>query len=423
MMEKEMLLEKYSKLIMQLFLGFLIVFSLILPSMYQSIKILLWIPIIISTWILQKEICIPKQATIWVIIYTITNLFYMILGYYNGSTEVFKFYTVVHLIAPWVYYFILINPTQIIKNSFFEFVLRIAFYLINIFIIVSILLYKIDLFPDTIKIEAIGLVIDDAGGYMSYYVPSITPLFFLIPFFVSKVLLAFSNKNIDKFDVIDTMFIIVSFVNSILIGRRMLMVIILLSVFLVLAFNYMTNRSVSKKLIAILLVVGILFVVLYFVSNLFGWELRFSADFFVSGNNERISQIQSLLSDWLNAPVFGYGIGMNTSVVRSNVPGMYEMSYFAMLFQLGIVGFAIKMILFFWIGFNLYKAAVKTDHKCSDSCFFKSLLVAYISLMIANATNPYLESYDFLLFLMLPLAVVSKFLEVNNESSNLHGNL
>ena len=81
MMEKEMLLEKYSKLIMQLFLGVLIVFSLILPSMYQSIKILLWIPIIISTWILRKEICIPKQAAIWVIIYTITNLFYMILGY------------------------------------------------------------------------------------------------------------------------------------------------------------------------------------------------------------------------------------------------------------------------------------------------------------------------------------------------------
>lgn len=54
----------------------------------------------------------------------------------------------------------------------------------------------------------------------------------------------------------------------------------------------------------------------------------------------RIDQLHSLIIGWEEAPLLGKGSGINASVVRSDLPGTYELSYVALLFERGIIGFA-----------------------------------------------------------------------------------
>ena len=409
-MKKAGNLKKYASMTLQIFLSVLIVISLALPGLYQSVKIVLWIPILVSAWILRKDIKLSKSAAIWLLIYTAINLIFMIYGYFNGSADVFKYYTIVYLLAPWVYYFVLINPIQIVDNKVIDKALSFSFYLINTVIFISISLFKLGLLPEIVNVKDIGMLIIYAGGYMNYSIPAITSLFFLIPYFVSKTLLVIMSKQTDRITVVNVIFLVISFINNIMFGRRMLMIIFLISGLIVLALYYFMSGKVSKKMILVPAGIIVSFVTFYLLSNIFDWEIRFTADFFTSGNNERISQIQALISDWLKSPIVGHGIGINTSVIRSEIPGMYEMSYFAILFQSGIIGFAVKVVLFFWVGIKLYKASLSlvAQNQTIDFIFVLSILVAYISLMIANSTNPYLDSYDCLLFLMLPLATACR---------------
>lgn len=69
-------------------------------------------------------------------------------------------------------------------------------------------------------------------------------------------------------------------------------------------------------------------------------------------NDPRIAQFESLIAGWVEKPLLGNGTGVNASVIRSDIPGTYELSYIAMLFERGIIGMLIfvtqYLILMFW---------------------------------------------------------------------------
>lgn len=120
----------------------------------------------------------------------------------------------------------------------------------------------------------------------------------------------------------------------------------------------------------------------------------------------RVEQFGSLIEGWMNAPLLGNGTGVNASVVRSELPGNYELSYVALLFERGLLGVSLYCILYIVLIYNAIIAINIVDEKRMIS-----LIVSINLFMIANATNPYLNAFDYIWFmfiLLVPIRLLSK---------------
>lgn len=405
-------MKKYEVPVMEYALFLLMFLTLIFPNSLQKVKAVLWVPIVWAIWNKRKELKIDnKSVVIWIIIYLVFNLSYMLYSFFGANPDVFKFYTVTNIVSPIVYFFILIIPLQFIPEEKIDLLLEFSFSVINLFIFLTIVLYKLNILPSVVDLSIIPLKINNNFGYLNYYSSSSISLFFLLPYILSKTLLQILNNETNKWTSVNIGMSILCLINTFLFGRRALMLVFVLCLFYVFIVKWKIEKKIDRKILFASLLLIILFTVFILIGVFSDFGLRISADILTTGNNERISQIMALIDGWKNKPIFGYGIGVDAAVIRSDIPGMYEMTYFALLFQTGLVGFLIKMGLYVWVAVMLYK---QIDNKIQD-IFVISILGAYICLMIANSTNPYLESYDCLLYLMLPLAVIHKNLNKRRE--------
>lgn len=107
----------------------------------------------------------------------------------------------------------------------------------------------------------------------------------------------------------------------------------------------------------------------------------------------------------MEQPIFGHGSGASAAVVRSADFGWaYELSYHALLFHTGIVGFTLYIYALFMVISGLYKG---TKRKDANFSWYVSLLAAVLMGIIANSSNPYFSSsFDFLWWILWPLSYV-----------------
>ena len=122
-------------------------------------------------------------------------------------------------------------------------------------------------------------------------------------------------------------------------------------------------------------------------------------------SRDQIRQLQSsaLLNGWLDSPLVGHGLGSYTSsIIRDENKWAYEMTYHAMLFQQGIVGF----IVFFAMQIysisriaKLYKIKILT---LEDSYPW---IAGLISILIASSVDPYFGKMGCLWMLYFPFAI------------------
>lgn len=127
----------------------------------------------------------------------------------------------------------------------------------------------------------------------------------------------------------------------------------------------------------------------------------------------RKEQFVALYNGWLSSPIVGHGHGSfaSESVRDSDTTWAYELSYMALLFQIGILGFAVLVGSIAWL---FYTSVVLIRRKPETSAMLIPLLVGLSCLLVANATNPYLAKFDYLWVIFLPVAVVNAYL-VNSE--------
>jgi O-antigen ligase len=122
-------------------------------------------------------------------------------------------------------------------------------------------------------------------------------------------------------------------------------------------------------------------------------------------NLERLYQYNSLKTGILDAPLVGYGAGAVAHYVRSTTwPWLYELYYLAFIFQYGIIGFSIYALGVAFLCLELLRAVKKKGR----SSFEYYLLSGFIAFMLANATNPYLPSFDFMWIIFIPYAIVNR---------------
>jgi hypothetical protein len=196
-------------------------------------------------------------------------------------------------------------------------------------------------------------------------------------------------------------------------GRRALFVSTILSlitVFLmmppIITKNHL-NKTISFSVIAI--AIGLIASLVFL--NFYGHEyyleqIRSIFDFSDNQSNLlRAEQFDSLLKGIYDSPIFGSGAGAVASCIRSDTqPWAYELSYIAFIFHYGLLGFTIFSLGVIVLLLNLFVNAKKQGIQSFEFAF----LTGMIAFLIANASNPYLEKFDYMWIIFIPYALLNQ---------------
>ena len=121
------------------------------------------------------------------------------------------------------------------------------------------------------------------------------------------------------------------------------------------------------------------------------------------------AELLALIEGWSAQPFLGSGHGAPApGIIRSDTtPWAYELSYVSLLYHTGVIGTLLYSAGVAWIGYMSYRIARRG---WSEAPAMVATLVGTSSFLVANATNPYLEKYDYLWVIFLPLAFVNCYL-------------
>jgi hypothetical protein len=106
----------------------------------------------------------------------------------------------------------------------------------------------------------------------------------------------------------------------------------------------------------------------------------------------------------VGAPLFGSGAGAAADYVRSfDTPWAYELTYVSFVFQYGFFGFLIYASGIIY----LVRQLILLINRNGRSSFEFYFLSGFIGFMLANATNPYLSSFDCMWIIFIPYAIIN----------------
>ena len=202
-------------------------------------------------------------------------------------------------------------------------------------------------------------------------------------------------------------------------GRRAFMVISLISpliLFVIFRVSGLPNPFRLKLLFFIIVLVSSVSLIGYMAFNLsietIIYDVLAGFDFGDSSNlsaSARVEQFYALFQGWMDNPLFGSGHGAAAlgSVRSDEQAWAYELSYLALLFQIGLIGSLIYFSALLW---TIIKSIciVRTNPKAAGMLL--PLLVGLICFLVANATNPYLAKFDYLWTIFLPIGILNAYL-------------
>lgn len=355
----------------------------------------------------------------WFAIYIGSNIFFMILSILHSNPGAFT-YINVDLVEPILFAVIIVLIGKWELDRIGRFLIYISLFL-YVYLIIGFLSVN-----DFIPISNMPFIITDFGGLLPFGLMKadaqfIQWLYFLIP---GNICLFFFREEITDRKIIRIIILnfILSYVATILILKTALILVSVFTIILSLVLlRYKKNRKLlsSNKLIS---AVGLLIltVVAWNVFNIgdFVYDtvlkkvmISLGNDGYVNsygvsdiGGTVRRRQIADLLNTWRLSPILGRGTGADSlNYTSSTVHGLYEMTYVAKLMQRGIVGMMIYIGLIGWM-FKKMLYYIKHDIMKIESLY---LFAGLAGMLLANGTNPYLESFDKLIILFLPLVIVN----------------
>lgn len=123
----------------------------------------------------------------------------------------------------------------------------------------------------------------------------------------------------------------------------------------------------------------------------------------------RSDQFFALLHGWTESPILGAGHGAGAKeFTRSNLMQWgYELSYMALLFQTGIIGFlayASGIVWIYWMGIRM----MRSSHPLGK--YMYPTLIGLTTFLIGNITNPYLAKFDFMWTIFFPLTLINSWM-------------
>ncbi len=408
--------------------GYILFFlMLFVPTRYQPVKAILlaFVLSIILTNILMHggKIMIHKTILIWTLFYVTLGMFWIFLGYTHDAPGALRVSTV-YVLWPLAYTGLVagISNERILKAIIRVLVfatIAIAIYSASYILNAAGLLPKF-LYLDINQGQAIGFY----SGYIEYNLYNISSLLFLVPFFVAALLTWPKNSDIPVSRRWLWLALVLGIILVLLSGRRALMLVVAVSLFVALTLRRFLPKSkefarTKNKISVIRIFIGcalILVVIVFCLNSVFNFNVSSVSQMISEGfdftNNgsalARKEQFFALLNGWSQQPLLGAGHGAGVAYNRSTeMPWAYELSYVALLYQTGLIGFilyASGVIWVFWMGIRI----IRSRHHLGLQII--PVLTGTACFLIGNATNPYLGKYDYIWIIFLPVAFINLWL-------------
>lgn len=410
--------------------GYVLFFlMLFVPTTYQTLKSVLLAVVITSivlTMLLTGEVRLHPPVVLLTLFFSGLGAFFVWWGIANGWTEGAIGSARVYVAWPLVYLLLIEGAS---RNGHLTRILR-SFVLITLAIeaySMSYILAATGYLPAPLYIELTqGQEISWSPTYKAYNLYSISSLLFLIPFLLA-LLVAFPKRaplpTRRAWIWIATM---MGFGLVILSVRTGLIMAVGLALPIALFFRALyrhskpTHRFRTSAALFGLMTAGAAMVVL--LTSLLDVNLPsavavFTSDFDFGGGGEsplvRRDQFLALLAGWRHSPLLGVGLGGIADVVRSQeMPWGYELSYASLLFHVGLVGVVAYAFGMGWI----FREGVRVLRSGSTLApYMIPVLTGTACFLIGNATNPYLEKFDYLWVVFLPVALINRWHLENRE--------
>lgn len=418
-------------------LSYLLLFLMIfVPFEQKNIKIVLLILIIISVIVRvgsAGKVLMDSRVFIWLMLLISTGLFFVLWGTLNGYDDSLKVLPV-FVIWPIAYFFIIESIVRLNTiNNIFMLLVGSAF-IISIYSILY-MLSMVGIIPSFFILSLVKEAVVSVGTeFFSYGMPSITSMFFLVPFTLSAFILWVDKDNMP----IKRIWLLVTFILSlgpvIFSSTRMFWILLFITPILTMIFIKLMPRLSSNLRIPICInhikniILSVLILatslILYFYNEVYELiKLFFDSSTFIEaasftdrGSMVRVEQMHNLINGWFEVPLLGAGHGASLSDYRRSElePWAYEQTFFALLFQTGLIGTIAYFLEILWIFFMGLKIARKSE---KVSLYIIPSLVGTTCFLVANSSNPYLYAFDHLWTLFVTVIVINVFLLEPNASA------
>jgi hypothetical protein len=376
-----------------------------------------------------RGIYLDKRVVIWTIALSAVSLLFTLRGLALGAPG--ALYVVrVHSIWPLVYLIVVSGIDNIRVFRGLDRTITVSSIFVALFG-VYLLLAAVNILPGMSLIElmftpeelAQGSYLTAAFGndHAELAYTGLMSMPFLLPYLAAAVISRPSKTEwtSKRWQVVSLLLCVVVVLLS---GRRALQLIALLAPLIVLglgAFQPSRERRALVKPVlrtaaasVIVMIVTITLMLPVYQITFQGLMERFTTgfEFTASTRSEsevvRRDQYQAMMAEWSEDPWIGRGLGASAhALTRSDtVPWAYELSYIYLLFETGLVGFAVYTAGIAWI----YWSGIKIiRYGGAGAQFMLPALAGLTGMLIANATNPYLSGSDGMWAIFLPLAFIN----------------
>lgn len=414
---------------------------LALPTSIKNFKyILIFLLLVLSFFLLKQfKTKITQQVYAPFAITSFLSLIACTLGYINGNSG-FASSMPLYLIYPMLFalFFIILDDWK---------KLHLYFCYTTLVIFISSLVFIKTQDTNSLFVSLFPIkIINYFDGFTEYNLPNITSLMFLYPYFFSRLFILKYKSS--TFWINAILLIMVTFI-TIQTGRRSLIFLIpIFSIGSLFFIFHLKKFDYLKKLILSLFFILICIPATHltnpikidpFIHMLLhgfnGEALSMFPDVQsqnIDPNNlcdenniellknksmgvKKIQMIQ-LLNAWKERPILGYGVGASLkNCVRSyEMPWSYEMTYFALLFQLGLLVLATFALIYLWSLFKLY---LMTRNSQEAQLIFWPFIFGSFGILIATYVNPYLLKFSYIWIIFLPIAMMNYLSTMSNKSS------
>ena len=400
---------------------------LIFPTAFQVYRGGFLILLFISSLLLIKPKTnnISKSVAVLFLINLISSFLFFLIGVFNNGPGAFRT-TTVYIFWPFLYfYFIAFGVSfKLIENT--KNIILIGGLISSLLILLFICN---TIYPISSIITILGDFLDFKSnflydGFSQVQSTNLTTVFYTLIFSMSILMMPKHFRlNINNPLLLTTF--ILSLIIIIISGRRAFWLVLLLTPFITLLLFYIIGISFNYKFLFITLIILFLTITIYTFYN-FNFDVLKSQfetlfDFNdpnagVGGSNyTRKLQYDELIFAWKQSPLFGKGFGtVAGSIIRDdNQTWAYELTYLALLFHTGILGIVIYTSSILWIIIN----SIFIMKRNIDSIIILfPLIVGLISFLLINSSNPYLDKFDFLWVIFLPVIVINYY-KVTNKNA------
>ncbi|WP_339093899.1 O-antigen ligase family protein [Deinococcus sp. VB142] len=395
--------KKINVILFNIILFFIICY----PLQFQMLKIELFGAIVLVALIGKVRIRISTFTGAFLFLTVAYNLWNLMIGSFAGYSP-FPYFSL-YIFSPLIYIFMFSVLRDYLRSK--EFILSLTLMLLYISILdINAILQESGKASVSLLSNLFTGRVGIHEGYTQIVDYNVYSLFFLLPFIFNVILYRMTNMAFAL------PVGLISLLALILTGRRALWSAVLVAIivsfviYLIRVFESRNKKRLTQiTVVGMFALIGLLVVLIYAFSSqnvlslLDGLRARFLDAFTDNGGlGVRNNQQTALISDWLKSPVFGNGIAVPASVIRSqDFLTAYEATYHALLYQIGLIGFLLYSVPTVVALFSL----LRPRGKQTEWTLRYAVGAGLLSILLGISTNPYFGSFDGLWMLFLPIMI------------------